>query len=159
MLAPQKYSLEKEFLMHRVFPVIWHMGGRGGPQTLRWLHTSQLHCQKKCAEASGPPTFSIVCFCAWRSANIIIPWQCSFIKVRLNPWDTSSTQQTGTLAELRARCVCYLLVILRWPHWVPYGAVLTNGMQAPSVETSATGKFQAFFQKNFVLWTKFSLGL
>lgn len=64
----------------------------------------------------------------------------------------------GKLGAARARCVCYLLVILQWSHWVPYGAILTKGMQAPSVETSVAGKFQASFQIIFVCWTKFSLG-
>lgn len=136
--------------------------GRGrqrGPQHSESNASLSVPLPKSALQPTDLPRSPQCASCAWWSANIIIPWQCSFIKVRLNPWDTSPTQQTGTLAELRARCVCYLLVILRWPHWVPYGAVLTNGMQAPSVETSATGKFQAFFQKIFVLWTKFSLGL
>lgn len=46
--------------------------------------------------------------------------------------------------DAHTACVTYWL--LQWSYRVPYGATLTNGMQAPSVETSATGKFQAFFQ-------------
>lgn len=58
-----------------------------------------------------PPTILIGCFLAEWSTNIIIQWQYSFIKVRLNPQDTSPTQQTENLAQWCAHCVCYLLVI------------------------------------------------
>lgn len=65
-----------------------------------------------CADSlHRPPTFLIGCFLAEWSTNIIIQWQYSFIKVRLNPQDTSPTQQTENLAQWCAHCVCYLLVI------------------------------------------------
>lgn len=60
----------------------------------------------------------------------------------------------GAARTLRVLLTGYIAVVTL----SPYGAVLTKGTQAPSVETSATGKFQAFFQIIFVLWTKFSLG-
>lgn len=117
------------------------------------------NAEKHSASLSGPPTFRIGCFLRMVIHKYYHSMTMQFHQGTSQSTGYESHTTDGGFGAPGARCVCYLLVILRWSHWVPYGAVLTNGMQAPSVETSATGKFQALFQIIFVLWTKFSLGL
>lgn len=75
------------------------------------INSNQLHCQEMLWIFQWiSHILDRMFFCAWQSTNIIIPWQCSFIKVHLNPWDMSPTQQTENLAQPCACRVCYLLV-------------------------------------------------